>query len=49
MDNSLNSSLEFTLTEEGGYIAHPSNPQVRDKSGITLARLRRLRAILALA
>jgi lysozyme family protein len=41
MDGSFDSSLEFTLTEEGGFIEHPRDPRFSTNHGITLARLRR--------
>jgi lysozyme family protein len=41
MDDSFDPSLEFTLTEEGGFIDHPSDPRFATNYGITLARLRR--------
>jgi lysozyme family protein len=41
MDDSFDSSLEFTLTEEGGYVGHPGDPRFASNHGITLARLRR--------
>ena len=41
MDDSFDSSLAFTLAEEGGFIAHPSDPRFSANLGITLARLRR--------
>jgi lysozyme family protein len=41
MDDSFDSSLEFTLTEEGGFIDHPSDPRFATNHGITLVRLRR--------
>jgi lysozyme family protein len=41
MDDSFDESLEFTLTEEGGYTDHPTEPRLATNHGITLARLRR--------
>jgi lysozyme family protein len=41
MDDSFDESLEFTLTEEGGYHGHPTEPRLITNHGITLARLRR--------
>lgn len=41
MDDSFDSSLEFTLAEEGGYLAHKSDPRFAANHGITLVRLRR--------
>jgi lysozyme family protein len=41
MDDSFDSSLEFTLEEEGGFIDHPTDPRFATNHGITLARLRR--------
>jgi lysozyme family protein len=41
MDDSFDESLEFTLTEEGGYTDHPTDPRLATNFGITLARLRR--------
>lgn len=41
MDDSFDSSLEFTLAEEGGYSDHPTDPRLATNYGITLARLRR--------
>ncbi len=41
MDDSFDSSLEFTVAEEGGYIDHPTDPRFATNHGITLARLRR--------
>jgi lysozyme family protein len=41
MDDSFDSSLEFTLAEEGGFINHPTDPRFASNLGITLARLRR--------
>ena len=41
MDESFDESLEFTLTEEGGYTDHPTEPRLATNHGITLARLRR--------
>jgi lysozyme family protein len=41
MDDSFDASLEFTLTEEGGYIDDPTNSRLATNFGITLARLRR--------
>jgi len=41
MDDSFDASLEFTRTEEGGYIDDPSNSRLATNFGITLARLRR--------
>ena len=41
MDDSFDSSLEFTLAEEGGFIDHPTDPRFAANHGITLARLRR--------
>jgi lysozyme family protein len=41
MDDSFDPSLEFTLSEEGGFVDHPSDPRFATNHGITLARLRR--------
>jgi len=41
MDDSFDSSLEFTLAQEGGYIPHKTDPRFAANHGITLARLRR--------
>lgn len=41
MDDSFDSSLEFTLAEEGGYGDHPTDARLATNYGITLARLRR--------
>lgn len=41
MDDSFDSSLAFTLDEEGGYLDHPTDPRGAINQGITLARLRR--------
>jgi lysozyme family protein len=40
MDESFDSSLEFTLSEEGGYLDHPTDPRFASNHGISLARLR---------
>jgi len=41
MDDSFDSSLEFTLAEEGGFIDRPGDPRFAANHGITLAHLRR--------
>jgi lysozyme family protein len=41
MDDSFDSSLEFTLAEEGGFVDHPGEPRFASNHGITLGRLRR--------
>jgi lysozyme family protein len=41
MDESFAASVEFTLTEEGGYIDNAGDPRFASNGGITLARLRR--------
>jgi len=41
MDDSFDSSLEFTLAEEGGFIDHPTDARFATRNGISLARLRR--------
>jgi lysozyme family protein len=41
MDDSFDSSLEFTLAEEGGYIDNLAEPRGAMNYGITLGRLRR--------
>jgi lysozyme family protein len=41
MDDSFDSSLEFTLAEEGGYIDHPTDARFATNFGISLAHLRR--------
>ncbi len=41
MDDSYDSALEFTLTEEGGFIGHPRDARFTANHGITLSRLRR--------
>ena len=41
MDDSFDSSLEFTLAEEGGFIDRPDDPRFAANHGITLVRLRR--------
>jgi len=41
MDDSFDSSLEFTLAEEGGYTDHPSDARFATNHGITLVRFRR--------
>jgi len=41
MDISFDSSLAFTLAEEGGFVAHPSDTRFAANHGISLSRLRR--------
>jgi len=41
MDDSFDSSLEFTLAEEGGYSDNPADARFATNHGITLVRLRR--------
>ena len=41
MDDSFDSSLEFTLAEEGGYTDHPTDLRFVSNHGISLSRLRR--------
>jgi lysozyme family protein len=41
MDGSFDSSLSFTLAEEGGFVGHPSDARFAANQGISLARLRR--------
>jgi lysozyme family protein len=41
MDHSFDSSLEFTLAEEGGFVDNPSDPRFARNLGVTLVRLRR--------
>jgi lysozyme family protein len=41
MDDSFDSSLEFTMSEEGGFIDRPDDPRFATNCGITLVRLRR--------
>ena len=41
MDDSFDSSLEFTLAEEGGFVDRPDDPRFATNHGITLVRLRR--------
>jgi len=41
MDDTFDACLEFTLSEEGGYADHPTEPRLATNHGITLARLRR--------
>ena len=41
MDDSFDSSLEFTLAEEGGFSGHPRDARFTSNHGISLTRLRR--------
>jgi lysozyme family protein len=41
MDDSFDSSLEFTLIEEGGFVDRPDAPRLTVNHGIALIRLRR--------
>ena len=41
MDEQFDNALEFTLTEEGGFLDRPDDPRFATNHGITLIRLRR--------
>ena len=41
MDDSFDSSLAFTLAEEGGFVGHPTDVRFTSNHGISLTRLRR--------